>query len=591
MAFVSRAERGTNHKGTASLGPGAYIGHAEYKKRENYAPFCSSTDRGNSLASQYTPGPGSYSTPNLLGKVNDPGATNLSEITGSQAFRATKYDNFKLTQSKASNAFASKVERFNRKESKNTLPGPGSYNTGEAWVKAKAIKSKSEWQSVNWMRLPSAPSIPNNNQAFGYEESPNGELIMQKNPEKVFAGGKGDSIGPGHYTPNDRVLVKTAPATGWATSKAKRMQFDKKESTQIGPGSYSDSKIDIAPMYKFKQSSIFASKTNRFHDEHKGRHKKDIPASEEVSEDEDSEEEVDDVTPGPGYYYDPRKASSFSLRQNPEHLQFFGSTSDRFKTFDKSTVQQASIGPGSYGSIQTSMVNSKKMTLGKAPFMSKGDRFKKKGANSPGPGNYSDKTNLAEDVRRKMHGKQGVFGSTERRFVQPKSGIGNAMIGPGSYNSVVKKEVYATHFSKPSAVFESATKRNLSVDAKKSQTPAPGSYNVGVNAFNDKRYQKAGTGNPLMSNLLNQRPVASFNTKSKRFDAERKEEYVQNVGPGSYNAKVDTSKPQSKKEGFISKAPRFTGKKGPRDDKPGPGQYHEEDDRWNKRTFNIIFAE
>ena len=47
----------------------------------------------------------------------------------------------------------------------------------------------------------------------------------------------------------------------------------------------------------------------------------------------------------------------------------------------------------------------------------------------PGPGTYKQ-PNLAEQVAKKPWGKQGVFGSTEKRFVQPTS---LQTPGPGLY--------------------------------------------------------------------------------------------------------------------------------------------------------------
>ena len=47
--------------------------------------------------------------------------------------------------------------------------------------------------------LPNPPSIPSHNNVFGYEENAVGELIRQKNTEKVHTGIKEDKVGPGEY--------------------------------------------------------------------------------------------------------------------------------------------------------------------------------------------------------------------------------------------------------------------------------------------------------------------------------------------------------------------------------------------------------
>lgn len=43
------------------------------------------------------------------------------------------------------------------------------------------------------------PSIPSHENVFGYEENAKGELIRQKNTEKVFTGQREDTVGPGQY--------------------------------------------------------------------------------------------------------------------------------------------------------------------------------------------------------------------------------------------------------------------------------------------------------------------------------------------------------------------------------------------------------
>ncbi len=50
-------------------------------------------------------------------------------------------------------------------------------------------------------------------------------------------------------------------------------------------------------------------------------------------------------------------------------------------------------------------------------------------ASMPGPGTYKQPT-LAEQISKKPWGKQGVFGSTEKRFVQPQT---LQTPGPGVY--------------------------------------------------------------------------------------------------------------------------------------------------------------
>jgi len=67
------------------------------------------------------------------------------------------------------------------------------------------------------------------------------------------------------------------------------------------------------------------------------------------------------------------------------------------------------------------------------PFSSSNLRFQgqpSKTIQQPGPGQYDQKT-LIDDIIRKPWGKQGVFGATEKRFVEQKKLV---TPGPGNYN-------------------------------------------------------------------------------------------------------------------------------------------------------------
>jgi hypothetical protein len=118
------------------------------------------------------------------------------------------------------------------------------------------------------------PSIPSHDYVFGYEEE-NGELVRQKNTEKVHLGTKQDTVGPGEYEiprnlGNSRRGVRWQPPKN---TKSKGMAaLGTRNSTSAvgtlgvdtpGPGHYLAEKTDLAPIYKYKQSSMFASKVDR----------------------------------------------------------------------------------------------------------------------------------------------------------------------------------------------------------------------------------------------------------------------------------------------------------------------------------------
>ena len=80
---------------------------------------------------------------------------------------------------------------------------------------------------------------------------------------------------------------------------------------------------------------------------------------------------------------------------------------------------------------------------------------------TPGPGSYQAKQNIS-DYPSKAWGKNGVFGSTERRFV-PKGNQPMYTPGPGTYiqpDLVGKQTQMAGEIKRSSSMFLSKTKRN-----------------------------------------------------------------------------------------------------------------------------------
>ena len=51
------------------------------------------------------------------------------------------------------------------------------------------------------------------NQAFGYEEGPTGQLVKQRPPVETYTGAKGDIPGPGNYDPS--IAPTKANSRGW----------------------------------------------------------------------------------------------------------------------------------------------------------------------------------------------------------------------------------------------------------------------------------------------------------------------------------------------------------------------------------------
>ena len=158
------------------------VGHA-------YAPFSSTTERDMGGAVRppdfTTPGPGSY------------------DVTGRRYMGGPRF----LT-APPDVGFLSKGGRILEKEVTRQAwkPGPGNYEIkSEFGVKkgpggARSPGAKKhvgrEDRHVVWFRAPSAPSIPKQDQAFGYEEGPMGQLIKQKAPILIHKGEGEDKVRP-----------------------------------------------------------------------------------------------------------------------------------------------------------------------------------------------------------------------------------------------------------------------------------------------------------------------------------------------------------------------------------------------------------
>jgi len=199
-------------------------------------------------------------------------------------------------------------------------------------MKAQIPRAKSE-SSFAFLKMQSPPSIPSHGSVFGYEEAEKGMLIKQSNPDKAFKGEKGDTIGPGQYNVPSCFEAKKAHGLKWQNSKSKRELYDTKNKTNVDFVTSRD--YNIFPIYKFKNSSVFASNVPRM----KGlRKKKEIkskraalsaPRKPNALEDMDSDE--DDGIPGPGFYHNPGATSDFTIEPYKGRNQYFGSTVERFQ--------------------------------------------------------------------------------------------------------------------------------------------------------------------------------------------------------------------------------------------------------------------
>jgi hypothetical protein len=115
--------------------------------------------------------------------------------------------------------------------------------------------------------------------------------------------------------------------------------------------------------------------------------------------------------PGPGAY-NPKNAA-FDSRFNPGGIQQFGATAPRF--MGGRTTFASTLGPGQYGDFRQAYKQAKKTSHPAFLCSEKRNEEKKGSIEHPGPGTYAHK-GIKEDISKKVWGKQGRFGSTEKRF-------------------------------------------------------------------------------------------------------------------------------------------------------------------------------
>mmetsp|Transcript_6526 Transcript_6526/g.15966 ORF Transcript_6526/g.15966 Transcript_6526/m.15966 type:complete len:566 (-) Transcript_6526:73-1770(-) len=467
-------------------------------------------------------------------------------------------------------------------------PGPGAYNVLKRDMEKFASRTFGEAQSERrqMLKSSSAPSIPQYHQSFGYEEAGGGRLIRQgaRDGVRTMTGRAGDSAGPGQYAVNEACKKKKAQygVFGGAPREVGGMYVE-----TPGPGHYdarapSGERPGIA-----RQMPSFASASTR------NGEKKHVKSEPDL--------------PGPGQYSTTRTRKQ-DLRERHPELQFFGSTSERFKRSASSTAP----GPGSYvGPPQ-------RVAVAAQPFQSNSTRFHEcPNAHIPGPGEYKVSGNEINPSGPlgtfSILGNSGglAFGTMSRRF-SPKDAQ-DAEPGPGDYalpSSMApqdsgppdskpsgaggrKELVPWKRPAIPSAAFHSQTPKDnmLKEIVREGQMkPPPGAYNP--------------------QHVKDTRPVLrvrgegeGFCVAAARFGYDKK---VDNMpGPASYSPPTDITSgkrsgtfnrsmlegvPQRgrvKGLGFESHTKRF---KDGSAMGPGPGEYNT-DPNWISKSFNVYFGD
>ena len=635
MAFVYREERKTiEQRPQSSLGPGQYLPITQTRKIKpnKDAPFETKSQRLKSAAPNLNPGPGSYYTNDILLKqqkllahaqirqMNQDSHLGQEQLTAPFDLKDTNKTKYILRQNQENLGFDIKDKRF--KPFINENPGPGKYNTNIRAFSAKTphMKSKLMQQGLQSARnkrdKSNGPSIPIKDD-FGFDIDAEGRLIPLQDPDdyKHFKGDERDCVGPGSYQiDNPSQWHKQGPS--WSKMKASRLDsanpmsrngydFNKErtfDTTRIKsgfskdttrPGTAFDMRIVSAsskksPKFGNMSRIVSANREKRKNNNkcllNENAHYKFDPYSMYYN---DFEKFSHKQTPGPGYYIDIEKESTFQSHPYPENRQLFGSNSERFPQLKEVN----DVGPATYfQGDDLNLFNIYKQNTQKgAPFSTKAQRFKttrleRANLAFPGPGTYDP---VIKTQIEKNHFNNGVtsFSLRQKRFDEKSSDIKWKLNtpGPGSYinpytasgtaNTIYLNGLYL-EVRKGKEIIRKKSPETKAIHKNVEVMPDVGTYDPNKTmtiAYKAKKNANCYKGENV-----------AFNTHKKK----EKEVERSNLGPGFYYKEKVKGKEQVSPP-FHQSDIKFRNKE---QHSIGPGQY---DPRsffdWNKKTYNITF--
>ena len=601
MAMVFKSEKKLFErikKNIENPGPGEYLPITIYKNINiNKEPFLS-TIKDTFQKRDNNPGPGSYYQDEILIKYikniqNEKIADNNNKKYLYQKKEMKDNNDGKL-------GFNIKSKRFEKESRKE--PGPGYYfpiinkyyKNKIKKIKEDEFNSKQK-QCPLYIHINIAPSIPNKNQKFGFDISEDGKIIPIKDPNlyKTFSGEKDDSVGPDAYEIEKKNnLYRTRP--NWTLSKEVRncyiTNFDnlsKIEAQSLISTNNSDN--SNSTFNNFNKSNLVSLITaNKFYvddklnvielspynisDDSRISFQKSINFIKKVDNNKSniikkssSRKIFNKINyPGPGFYIDRFKHSSFKNIKVPENNQCFGSKIRRFDSINEIYDKKRE-------GISLNLVNDKKDVKSKsyiAPFYSTEKRFH---INSYDRNDYPSPSHYNIQIKKiKSFSNNNKFDSSSKRFIENKSiKWKNDIPGPGYYNpDKIRKHISTKKFI-----------RNEKKEFKEKNFLYPINYDIKTIEYKNKK----------KLNSTNLKNVTFFRCNPS--NEMKKSLSSKNLGPSSQYYYHDKkyqykqifpafNKSQEKKIEFIKNC----------DLKIGPGQYNLNSYfDWNKKSYNISY--
>ena len=639
MAFVFKSEREVSNekiKTNNILGPGEYLPLTEARKYNvNKEPFLSSMKDRNQKIND-VPGPGAYYHDDILIKYLKNIQNEKIAEQNDKVHLIAKGGSVDLHPNSEKIGFNSKTKRFKVSDF-DIGPGPGQYFPALMKKKDKASKLREEEffskQKIKIKKINEfqrIPTIPSKIQEFGFEVLDNGSLVQKQNPDmyKTFSGEKGDTVGPGSYE-IEKPSNWRKTGTEWSKLKVerdfyKKPKTGKNSSTCLTSTNYSETGNNTKNSFYSPTSSYSLRQMNFTSSETEGTANAicmTTPESTKIksklteknifkcrilncmrfngkklNKKETFESVIRGNFPGPGYYYDPFRTSSFFFKPTPEFKQFFGSRLERFAPINS---EQSNLGPGKY--FEKDM---NKTSVGFAPFSSKTNRFfssfvPEDKSNLPGPGEYSLKsfTNLTKGIKSNSLTPKAKFGSNVKRFTDIINTKWKYSIpGPGYYNpednkNDINKKLSKTFYGKNIYNLVNTYKNNpfkrfiFKKKIIKDKTPPIGSYNPGMIFSIDYNNKKK-----VFETKNSKSAFESTFNKKKKIKKKIDKNNI-NIGPGYYY--------HEKKQKDLKPSPQFYHSQNDNSDKwfknsnpnVGPGKYDINNYyEWNKKSFNINFV-
>ena len=686
MAFLSNEEKFFfPHKipSTELIGPGQYIMQTENRKiRQNLAPFGSNVEKLSSYSQKNSknsnnlnnkksssPGPGEYYNDIYINKLKNLKNKEkiINNLNKNRQLKNEELNELKITlekQNKKKNKNNEKNKKINISEEKEinnfikdkkkeligfniqskriyspksntrnyffkdsplsntTYSSKNNNNLNNTFYSKKIYKNNFFINSIPNESKKYVSTIPTKERTYGYEFDENGNLIAKNNPEnyKFFSGLKNDTVGPGNY---DIFLPWKTQTSLWSKNKENRL-IKIKESKSFNENDLNHSFDEIKNFVDNNNNNNKQKLIKDLNLKHKYNIKnKKFPIIFYGHSIENLINKEKKNIPGPGYYYEDEKWSSFKIINKPfkSNKEFnFGSDEDRFNfdighmfnknnndiTNNKLKNQNRLPSPTYYfkddinriKNLKKKYKSSQKGNFNESlsknnnnnfPFNSTVSRFPKLNQNNITYSElYYSPINYIHPSFNKTFKN---FGKNSPRFaiLNDNSGLysTNDNPGPGMYINPYSATGFSNTitFNKIITDLETARKNNVvkSQDVVKlkvkEKSPSPWDYNpMTVKSIKFNNIKK--TKNVFVNN-------PPFGTSEPKIDFILKND---EIGPGSYFNNIFDNKKNKK---YKNKVPfNFSENRNKfmegNNEIIGPGKY-EVKNQWKKKEFNVLY--